>query len=647
MGEMELKNQFSSYVERMRKVRLLSAPSCDDIKRAEDYSRLLLENFQKIGEYAVENRKMLDEILFPLLMMERPLTDEEVERLEELSRELVDGETSTEIDLHLSELISECLYQEEEYRMETQPAKEGDVKERINTLQRRLDIAYARLYYVGRSNPKEWEKLLGDGLVYYDEAIGYLEVDVFTALPQEQRDDVIMLAINGTAMFNTLPYDSDETNRRRATEQKVRLDMVKSLLDDPAYEDLITKEARRKANLFIQLYLAAFSYLDGLSQELYEEACHNALAVEKEWLADPEYVEQSMFLHAMWDLLLFATFRVDSPELPRVLQKCIELYENRDTSDYSYKGIPMNLGMGNTLFFVLSQIMKKDPGRLSEAMESLLYWIPGNNMKYLFKAPKKESLGLYINGLTSFLEHFDELPGGTRLRNYCVQSMAAIHPPTYIHSRMVAKLSVCMTRHLLSANPAVFVGYPGCNSIEDVWENVSKILDYTWHAALYHDIGKLYVLDTIAMYGRGLLDSEYVLLRSHPDKGAHLASRFESTKRYVDVIRGHHRFYDCSQGYPAEFDTSKSPYKVIIDIVCVADCLDAATDSVGRSYRNGKTLEEFKGELQAGAGTRYAPYVAELFEDPATLEDLKFLLQNGRKRLYEDTYYQLKDIVEN
>ena len=112
------------------------------------------------------------------------------------------------------------------------------------------------------------------------------------------------------------------------------------------------------------------------------------------------------------------------------------------------------------------------------------------------------------------------------------------------------------------------------------------------------------------------------------------------------MIRGHHRWFDGSRGYPEDFDTAKSPYKSIIDIVCVADCLDAATDAVGRSYHEGKTLEMFQEELAEGAGTRYAPYMVELFADSATNADLRYLLENGRKKTYNETYYLLKDLVQ-
>ena len=644
--EVELNDQFTSYVKRMQKVRLLSTPSLDDIKEADDYSRLLLENFRKIGEYALENRRMLDEVLFPLLKLDRPLSEKEVERLRELSRLLVDGEMSTEIDLHLSELIDDCLYQEEDIRLDAQNGNEEDAEVQIGLLQRRLDVAYARLTYSGRSNPTEWKKLLDDGLAYYEEALVFSSKSYFPRLSEKARESLIMMIINGTAMLNTRPNASGNENLELATRQKDMLDSVAAVLEDPFYTGLLSEEFLEKAKFYITIYVSAFCFLEGISKELYAEAYSCAFQIEERWRQDPEFVGTVLYESAVHQMALYAAYRMDSPELDRCIQEVVEYYETREESDYSYVGTSLNLGYAKALFVVLSGINKRDPGRLSQQMEELLYTIPRDILGYLHRSPKREDFASYVNMLSSFLEYFEELPGGFRMRNYCIYSMAAMHPPTYIHSYMVAKLSLCLTRHLLSANPAVFCGFPGCRTVEEVLEHKDKILDYAWHAALYHDIGKLYVLDTIAMYGRRLLDSEYVLLRSHPDKGAELASRFDTTKDYADVIRGHHVWYDGSNGYPEDFDVLHSPYKAIIDIVSVADCLDAATDSVGRSYRQGRTLAEFQEELKKGAGTRYAPYVAQLFEDPATYQDLSYLLKNGRKKLYDETYFLLKDLLK-
>lgn len=80
------------------------------------------------------------------------------------------------------------------------------------------------------------------------------------------------------------------------------------------------------------------------------------------------------------------------------------------------------------------------------------------------------------------------------------------------------------------------------------------------------------------------MPDEFSIIKSHPVTGAKIASQHQSTKDYVDVIRGHHVWYDCTNGYPKNFNTFESPYKTIIDIVSIADSIDAATDAVGRSY---------------------------------------------------------------
>ncbi len=646
MEEEALRRQFMSYVERMKKVRLLSTPSLEDVGMAEDYSRMLLENFRKIGEYAGKNREMLDGVLFPLLRKKSPLTEEETKLLNELNRLLADGAQVTEIDIHLSEMITDFLSREEEKRLITKKKSINGMEEMIRLLENRLDILYARLYYCGRSDPKEWNKLLKESEICYEEACSYLQIDAFASLSEEVRVTAVMLAINGTSMYNTMPNASGNENLKYALEQRKLLKNVARILDDPFYQELIPPESLQKARVYIMSYIAAFCLLDGLSAELYEEACSCAVWLEKEWEADPATIEKEIYLNTIREFRLLSAFRTDGPDLEQCLEKAAKIYLDRDPSDYSLIGLDPNLSIARTLFLVLGGMKKKNQDCLSEQMEELLYSLPRDFLEYVFMAPKRENLGKYVNTLSGFLECFVELPNGMSIQDFCIHSMAAIHPPTYIHSNMVAKISECLCRHLLELKPEIFCGFPGCANTEDVVNNKDRILDYTRHAALYHDIGKLYVIDTISMYGRRIMQSEFDLIRSHPDKGADLAGRFGSTKEYADVIRGHHRWYDTSRGYPEDFDTSESPYKMIIDIVSVADCLDAATDGVGRSYRPGKTMDDFQKELEEGAGTRYAPYMKELFGEPAIRDDLAYLLENGREKLYKDTYYLLRDLLK-
>ena len=73
-----------------------------------------------------------------------------------------------------------------------------------------------------------------------------------------------------------------------------------------------------------------------------------------------------------------------------------------------------------------------------------------------------------------------------------------------------------------------------------------------------------------------------------------------------------------------------------------ADCLDAATDTVGRSYNKGKTFDDYEKEIEEGAGTHYAPFLVELFSRPEVREDIIYLLGEGRNRMYRELYMLLK-----
>ena len=221
--------------------------------------------------------------------------------------------------------------------------------------------------------------------------------------------------------------------------------------------------------------------------------------------------------------------------------------------------------------------------------------------------------------------------------------LAALHPPTYVHTRMVAEFTACLCRHLIDREPELLLGILDCETIEDVRLKRDELIDLAYHCALCHDTGKLFIVDTIFIYGRKLFDEEFGYIKTHPKMGAEYLRRYPSTEAYADVALGHHKWYDNSKGYPEDFDTSTSPLKTIIDLVLCADCLDAATDTVGRSYNRGKTIEAFTEEIREGSGTHYAPWLADLLSDEPVRKDIDHLLKHGREQNYQDTFRLLKD----
>ncbi|SCY36539.1 hypothetical protein SAMN02910292_01472 [Lachnospiraceae bacterium XBB2008] len=50
------------------------------------------------------------------------------------------------------------------------------------------------------------------------------------------------------------------------------------------------------------------------------------------------------------------------------------------------------------------------------------------------------------------------------------------------------------------------------------------------------------------------------------------------------------------------------------------------------------------GEMCEGAGTRYAPWLPNLLSGDEIREKIKFLLDEGRNRVYQDTYRLLESV---
>ncbi|MBP5281309.1 MAG: HD domain-containing protein [Lachnospiraceae bacterium] len=637
----EMDNAFSNYVERMDEVSQLSSPILETVTDADDYSQLLLYNFRKIGELAGENREMIDHYFMPLINKEGALSEDEINALEELNALLIDmdSEVVTNIDVHLAELASERV--ERERSLEEDCAADGRAtaeEARIRALDKSLDIHCQKLIDCLRShNYDEAKRHHVTAVKDYQQLLTYLEKDRFQALSDEMKELLLVDVYYGANAYDCF-------DERKMQEM---LSFARTILQDDFYRKDMSEELLDKWIFRTYEYAAEMSYYGEYQyEETYRVAYENAKMMEATWLSDPEKYGQIVKKEMVTTLCMFGAVRAHDPSLESRLEDAIRIFEERDFTDYSYAGLNANLDTAVMLYELL-EITRKSKGiSFPERFMSLQRRIPKEVISYLYRANNGKLIAWTLASVGNLVESFREIPGGMKGGELFTKLIVAMHPPTYVHSCMAAKLSLCLTRHVLERRPELFVDFPGCGNVEAVKKNKDEILDHAYNAALYHDIGKLMILDTIAMYGRGLLDSEFRLLKVHPDNGAMIAERLPSLKPYSDVIRGHHLWYDGSRGYPNDFDAAKSPYKTIIDVVMTADCLDAATDRVGRSYSKGKSYDEYKAEVRDGAGTRYAPWMAEILDAPEVEGDVRYLLDEGRKELYRDTFKLLKDITQ-
>jgi diguanylate cyclase (GGDEF)-like protein/putative nucleotidyltransferase with HDIG domain len=164
------------------------------------------------------------------------------------------------------------------------------------------------------------------------------------------------------------------------------------------------------------------------------------------------------------------------------------------------------------------------------------------------------------------------------------------------HSRRVQQLALAIGREL------------GLSQVE---------LDLLGHAALFHDIGKLAVPDSILLKPASLTDEEWALMQRHADEGARIIDRLGFLGDAVPAIRHHHERFDGT-GYPDRLSQDEIPLGA--RIIHVADALDSMLTT--RIYRAARPLEEALEELRGAAGTQFCPRCVAALERILPLESI-------------------------
>ncbi len=228
---------------------------------------------------------------------------------------------------------------------------------------------------------------------------------------------------------------------------------------------------------------------------------------------------------------------------------------------------------------------------------------------------------------------------------FLMQMIVRRQPFVYVHSEMVGQIASIIGKTLLEKSPEVFVGVRNIKSVEDVQKSRAYLLSLIYTSGLVHDIGKCYIPDVVNRQNRSLSNTEYATIRKHSEIGYKEAQSNSALKPYSDVILGHHKHYDGLHGYPLGYDNTSSPMRPIIDLISIADSIEAGTDTLSRSYTHGKEFDKLLKELQTEAGTRYNPKMVEVIENtPELIEELTNITGQGR---YDICFSAMQEILGN
>ncbi len=141
-------------------------------------------------------------------------------------------------------------------------------------------------------------------------------------------------------------------------------------------------------------------------------------------------------------------------------------------------------------------------------------------------------------------------------------------------------------------------------------------MNWLKYAAIFHDIGKIGIPDSILNKPGPLTAEEYEVIKSHPKKGADILGQITFLAPVVPMVLYHQERYD-GKGYPAGLKGEEIPIQS--RIVAVLDAYDAMTSD--RIYRKSPGKAYAISELKKYAGTQFDPNVVQAF--------LEVLEENG------------------
>lgn len=154
-----------------------------------------------------------------------------------------------------------------------------------------------------------------------------------------------------------------------------------------------------------------------------------------------------------------------------------------------------------------------------------------------------------------------------------------------------------------------------CERVGRICRNIAQELKFssgemeTIHlAAMFHDIGKVSVPDSILLKPGPLDPQEKAQIELHPTKSVEILRFMSFMEKALPIIEAHHEAWNGS-GYPIGLKGEQIPLGA--RILAVADAYDAMTSA--RPYRPAFSTGEAVQRLEKGAGVLWDPRVVEAF----------------------------------
>ena len=607
------RQKWERYIQNLRQVRTLSRPQFPPETAPEFLLETIQGNAVRCFDRMKENNALLGELVYT--RDAKMLSDDDIAELEEAAGRLFNYANSE--DCGVAYKIHELLLKAARFRDD------------IPMIVRELYYNGITLHYINVRDEDHDVNLLWPRIhAFFLEGARYIAR--YEELDKETRQYVIRCVGN----IRLAVSRRTKENCRRYQEL---FETALRIIESPYYQEL-------DPDIPWQRYIYAM-HMDQMTELAYLRENDDPMVAERV-LRSATYVyehqnanrgEESRLQN--WRVSYFyhaALYHAGKGTARAVVEDLLEIIDQTGEQDYSPDGINRTLTGAAYLFNYEAFLSAEDRAELADriaqeraAAHRYLDEMPSNEYPRVASVAVRELI----------LVQSDREKSDNRK---ILESILSGHRPTYVHSTMVAHLTRVLLRRMMETNPAALIGLLGCKTAAEVQARKPELLQTAYDCGLYHDVGKSAVIMYIDTNSRSLLEEEFCCIQSHPVIGYGLLREAGYEEYLAPAALYHHCFYNGRGGYPREVPPCPQNIKGIVDVLTVADALDAATDNIGRCYNRAKPLRTLVGELQAQSGTRYAPDVVALFRDETFCEVLAQKLDAERKKVYLQAYHAAK-----
>ncbi len=611
-----------SYLDNLAAVRALIKPHVSPELTDDEILALVHQNAERVFSLHNENNQILQEILFSKTA--DTLSREEALALDELAGALFNYNRSA--DVGIAYRIHQLLY---DYAV---------LRGNVDLIIRELYYQGITLYYLNVRDKEAGVNLYVDKIgEYFRGGAAYL--DQFESLKSSETRGYIIRCL-GNLKYGMRSIQGTNNGARHSLiegwkEYESVFEKAMSIVESPYYRSL--DKNIPWDNFAYTLHYDRTTFLSGLRSGDYPEVAKAVLESATYIYRHQEQIaaagEKNVGIRTQY---VYAAARYHNGLIPaeELVKVLLGICENAPLNNFSGDNIWAILSCPEYLIHYKGALTEEE----QEKLEPQLKKLGEKQMKFLFLMPPNEYAMYVSQSLQTTVEH-----AATRDPQFSEQVLdyiLACHPPTFVHSEVVAMLTRRCCERIAETSPRLLDGVFGMKNPAADPAALQEFLDRAYHAGLYHDVGKCMLLSYIGQYSRRLLHEEFEGIQLHPRFGCMLLDSLD-LKDYSHAAKYHHLAFDHHGGYPMDHSVCPPETALIVNVIAVVDSLDAGTDNVGRSYAASKTYEQLIGELRAGAGSRYAPEVTTLFDDPGFYAATEQFLRESRRRAYLDAY-QLK-----